>query len=142
MDFASIAARYLDRFKAAHGQTSADQWSALNAILGCRTEQYGQMQLSCDACSWQTGHYLSCGHRSCNQCQNHCTTEWLQRQTVKLLPVTYYMVTFTLPFELRALAKANQKVIYAKMFECAISTLKDFGLNDKKLSAELVLLPQ
>ena len=22
-------------------------WSALNAILGCRTEQYGQMQLSC-----------------------------------------------------------------------------------------------
>lgn len=140
MDFATIAARYLDRFKARHGQgASMDQWSALNATMGCRTEQYGQMQLSCDACSWQTGRYLSCGHRGCNQCQNHCTTEWLQRQAAKRLPVAYYMVTFTLPFELRVLAKANQKVIYSKMFECAISTLKDFGLNDKQLAAELAM---
>jgi hypothetical protein len=54
MDFATIAARYLARYKTAHGRSAdADQWSALNAILGCRTEQYGQMQLSCDACSWQ-----------------------------------------------------------------------------------------
>jgi len=95
MDFASIAARYLDRFKAGHGRTaSANQWSALNAILGCRTEQYGQMQLSCQSCPWQTDRYLSCGHRSCNQCQNHCTTEWLERQQAKLLPVEYFMVTF------------------------------------------------
>jgi len=141
MDFAHIAARYLTHYKTRHGRTaSVDQWSALNAIMGCRTEQYGQMQLSCDACSWQTERYLSCGHRSCNQCQNHCTTEWLQRQAAKLLPVTYFMVTFTLPFELRILAKANQKVIYALMFQCAISTLKDFGLNDKTFAAELAMM--
>lgn len=141
MDFATIAARYLARYKTKHGRSAgADQWSALNAILGCRTEQYGKMQLSCDACSWQTDRYLSCGHRSCNRCQNHCTTEWLQRQTAKLLPVSYFMATFTLPFELRALAKANQKVIYALMFQCAISTLKDFGLNEKDLAAELAMM--
>ena len=88
MDFSAIAERYLDRFKNRHGScTLVNKWSALNAILGCRTEQYGQMQLSCDACSWQTNRYLSCGHRSCHQCQNHCATEWLQRQSAKLLPV-------------------------------------------------------
>lgn len=141
MDFATIASRYLDRFKARHGRSaSADQWSALNAILGCRTEQYGQVQLSCNTCSWQSNRYLSCGHRSCNQCQNHCTTEWLQRQAAKLLPVEYFMVTFTLPYELRRLAKTNQKVIYALMFQTAISTLKDFGLNDKSLAAELAMM--
>lgn len=141
MDFATIAARYLARYKTTHGRSaSPDQWSALNAIIGCRTEQYGQMQLSCDACSWQTDRYLSCGHRSCSRCQNHCTTQWLQRQTEKLLPVDYFMVTFTLPFELRALAKANQKVIYALMFQCAVSTLKSFGLNDKTLAAELAMM--
>jgi hypothetical protein len=141
MDFATIAARYLARYKTAHGRSAdADQWSALNAILGCRTEQYGQMQLSCDSCSWQASRYLSCGHRSCNQCQNHCTTQWLERQSVKLLPVSYFMATFTLPFELRTLAKTNQKVIYALMFKCAISTIKDFGRNDKGLAAELAMM--
>jgi hypothetical protein len=140
MNFAAIARRYLDRFKGRHGHcTSVDQWSALNAILGCRTEQYGQMQLSCQSCHWQTDRYLSCGHRCCNQCQNHCTTEWLQRQSAKLLPVEYFMVTFTLPFELRVLAKANQKVIYTLMFQCAVLTLKSFGLNDKTLAAELAM---
>ena len=140
MDFASIAARYLGRFKAGHGRTaSVNEWSALNAILGCRTEQYGQMQLSCQSCTWQTDRYLSCGHRSCNQCQNHSTTEWLERQQAKLLPVEYFMVTFTLPYELRALAKTNQAKIYTLLFQCAVSTLKRFGLNDKAFAAELAM---
>ena len=51
MDVASIACRYLDRFKASHSaSTMPDQWSALNAIMGCRTEQYGELQLACKAC--------------------------------------------------------------------------------------------
>ena len=138
MEFASIAQHYLARFKNCHGpSTSLDQWSALNAILGCRTEQYDQMLLSCQHCSWQSSCYRSCGHRACNQCQNHNTTQWLQRQTTKLLPVDYFMLTFTLPAELRGLAKANQKVMYALLFDCAISTLRQFGLNDKSLTAEL-----
>jgi hypothetical protein len=50
------------------------------------------------------------------------------------------MVTFTLPFELRILAKAHQKALYNLLFQCAISTLKDFGLNDKTLNAELAMM--
>ena len=138
MELSRIASRYLTRFKASHGSvTSVDQWSALNAILGCRTQQYGQMHLSCSACHWQTDRFQSCGHRSCNACQNHSATVWLERQKAKLLPVAYFMVTLTLPYELRALAKANQKAVYTLMFQCAVSTLKDFGLNDKHLAAEL-----
>ena len=138
MEFASIAQHYLTRFRTCHGaSTTQDQWSALNAILGCRTEQYDQLLLSCENCPWQTRCYQSCGHRACNQCQNHSTTQWLERQTTKLLPVNYFMLTFTLPAELRGLAKANQKVMYSLLFDCAISTLKKFGLNDKDLAAEL-----
>jgi len=140
MDFTTIARRYLDRFKARHGhQTSVNQWSALNAILGCRTEQYGQMQLSCQSCAWLTDRYLSCGHRSCNRCQNHTTTEWLERQQAKLLPVEYFMATFTVPYELRALAKANPEKIYTLLFQSGVSTLKSFGLNDKAFAAELAM---
>jgi hypothetical protein len=140
MELATIAQHYLSRFKTRHGAwTTQAQWSALNAILGCRTEQYGQMTLSCNACTWQSSRYRSCGHRACHQCQHHCTTQWLERQKGKLLPVEYFMVTFTLPFELRALAKANQKQLYALLFECAVSTLKDFGINEKGLNAELAM---
>jgi len=140
MELATIAQHYLPRFKTRHGSsTTQAQWSALNAILGCRTEQYGQMTLACTACAEQNRRYRSCGHRACNQCQHHCATQWLDRQRKKLLPVEYFMVTFTLPVELRALANANQKPMYALLFECAVSTLKDFGMNEKGFNAELAM---
>lgn len=140
MEMSSIAQNYLRAYKARYANsTSVEQWSALNAILGCRTEQYGQIYLSCRDCTGVSMRYQSCGHRSCNQCQNHSTSQWLDRQICKLLPVEYFMVTFTLPYELRALAKSDQKQVYSLLFECAVSTLKDFGLNEKKFASELAM---
>lgn len=49
------------------------------------------------------------------------------------------MTTFTFPFELRALANANQTLIYSLLFQCASSTLKDFGCNKKGFHAELAM---
>lgn len=49
------------------------------------------------------------------------------------------MVTFTLPYELRALTWHHQKTLYSILFECAVSTLKDFGINDDKLGAEIAM---
>ncbi len=141
MNLASIAHQYLDRLKVRHGHSiTADQWSALNAIMGCRTAQYGQAHFSCDDCGWKKSTYLSCGHRMCNRCQNHTTTQWLDRQCAKLLPVEYFMATFTLPRELRAMAKANKIMVYSALMKCAVSTLKTFGVNDKDLAAELAMI--
>jgi putative transposase/transposase-like zinc-binding protein len=82
---------------------------------------------------------LSCGHRHCPQCQNHEVNQWLDRQKQKLLPVDYFMVTFTLPAQLRELTRRNQKTIYSIFFDCVKSTLNDFGLNPKKLDGEMGL---
>lgn len=140
LTLATVAHHYLDRFKVCHGASStSNQWSALNAIMGCHTAQYGELLLSCRACPGSDTQHRSCGHRSCNACQNQCTTQWLERQSRKLLPVEYFLVTFTLPRQLRALAKAHQRVVYALMFDCAAATLKAFGLNDKGLTAELAM---
>jgi hypothetical protein len=114
-----------------------DQRSALNAVLGCRTAQYGEILLDCPSCHEQQTRFHSCGHRSCHRCQNHDTTRWLERQSQKLLPVEYFMVTFTLPYELRALAWQHQAQVYGILFQCAVSTLQDFGANDKKLGAQM-----
>lgn len=140
MDLQSIVTRYREPFLARYGHTlNADQWSALNAISGCRQGQYGEMQLSCTACSHDNTVPRSCGHRACNQCQHQSTQQWLERQCSKQLPVDYYMATFTLPYELRALAKAHQKTVYRLLIECAVNILKTFGLNKKHLKAELGL---
>ncbi|PCI66125.1 MAG: hypothetical protein COB26_11605 [Piscirickettsiaceae bacterium] len=75
----------------------------------------------------------SCGHRSCPHCQNHESQQWIERQCQKQLPVNYFMITFTLPAELRPLAWSHQRVIYQLLFKCAWETLNTFSLNDKQL---------
>ena len=70
MELSSLCSRYRARFIAAHGKHTTDaQWSALNALAGCHTEQYGMLNLACRDCSGQAIRYRSCGHRFCNQCQ-------------------------------------------------------------------------
>ncbi|MCP4301552.1 MAG: transposase, partial [Gammaproteobacteria bacterium] len=63
----------------------------------------------------------------------------LDRQQAKLLPVEYFLVTFTLPSELRAPAWRHQRLISPLMLSLAASTLKDFGVNPKLLGAEIGL---
>lgn len=108
------------------------QRRAANAIIGCRTEQYGHLLAQCDECACAQTHTHSCGHRSCPQCLNHCTSDWIDRQSSKLLPCDYYMVTFTLPKELRSVAKRHPKILYNALMGQAANTLKTFSLNDAK----------
>lgn len=138
MSLVTTIERYQKRFNDQYN-LSHDQRYAMSATLHCRTERYGTVQLQCSHCEQGHIQHPSCGHRSCHRCQNHLTTQWLERQSQKLLPVEYFMVTFTIPYELRALARQQQKRFYSILFDCAISTLRSFGLNDKKLGAELAM---
>ena len=61
----------------------------------------------------------------------------IDRQQAKLLPVEYFMVTFTLPYELRALTWYHQKDVYNILFSCVSGTLRDFGLNPKNIGAKI-----
>lgn len=137
MELKSIVENYRAAFqtKYAH-RISREQNAALEAILACRTEHYGKMLVSCNDCETGQWRYHSCGHRFCPGCQHHDTFCWLQRQEAKLLPVDYFMVTFTLPYELRPLAWHHQKTVYRLLFECATSTVKCFANNSTRLSGD------
>ena len=138
MELISIVEQFYDPFVAQYAdRLLPSHRNALQAIRRCRTPDSGELQVRCPECEQGQWRPLSCGHRSCPQCQNHETNQWLDRQQAKLLPVSYFMVTFTIPFELRPLAWHFQEQIYAILFACAVSTLKDFGLNPKHLGAEM-----
>jgi len=112
------------------------QWNAMQSIERCRTPQSGELYVQCRQCDHAQWSPLSCGHRHCPTCQNHEVNQWLDRQKLKLLPVDYFLVTFTLPAQLRQLAWRKQKAIYQIFFSTVISTLKDFGLNPDKLNGD------
>ena len=121
---AALLKSYGDRLRPHHHQ-------ALRAITGCRSGPMGELHLACSGCEHQEWQPRSCGHRSCPQCQYHTTQQWLDRQRAKLLPVDYFMVSFTLPAELRSVALARPKVVYHALFQAAAGTLKSFGLHHR-----------
>jgi len=97
----------------------------------------GELYVQCPECTHAEWRPLSCGHRSCPKCQNHEASQWIDRQQAKLLPVHYFMATFTLPFELRPLAWHHQREVFSILCLCIAGTLTDFGLNPKHLGAEI-----
>ena len=102
---------------------------ALDAILACRSH-CGEFLVHCKGCDRHEIFPLSCGHRSCPQCQHHLCEAWQQRQQSKLLPVNYLMVTFTLPRQLRNLAWSHQAIMYDLLFKAGIEAVQTIGKNN------------
>jgi hypothetical protein len=138
MDLATLVHQYYDAFMARFGKTLLpDQSKALDAILRCRTPAAGELYVQCPDCHHGQWRPLSCGNRHCPRCQNHLTSLWIDKQREKLLPVPYFMATFTLPYQLRSLAYGHQKEVYSLMFRCAAEVLRSFARNAKSLGAEI-----
>ena len=138
MELASIINQYYDAFMIKYADTALHgHLKAMNAIRSCRTPDSGELYVYCPDCKHAEWRPLSCGHRSCPKCQNHEASQWIDRQQAKLLPVQYFLATFTLPYQLRSLTRHYQKTVFSIFFLCVASTLKDFGLNPKNLGAEI-----
>ena len=109
------------------------QRGALQAILRCRTPTSGNILAECPECRTQQTFFLSCGHRHCPRCQNYETTQWLERQCDKLLPVPYFLTTFTLPAQLRTQAYAHQRIVYNALFRAGVEALRALAGDPKRL---------
>ncbi|MGH8859120.1 MAG: IS91 family transposase, partial [Polaromonas sp.] len=125
-----FAAHYLSQYPAAALPSHA---RALDAMKRCRTTLAPRMLAHCGACGEQRLVPHSCGHRNCPHCQHHESQQWIERQLARQVPATYFLITFTLPAELRDLAWRNQSRLYAMLFDCAWDTVHTFSRNDKKL---------
>ena len=106
---------------------------ALGAMRVCRTQHSPRMLAACSKCDHQVYVPHSCGHRNCPHCQHHESQQWLERQLQKQVPAEYFLVTFTLPAELRPLAWRHQRTLYSLMIQCCWETVRTFSGNDKQL---------
>ena len=135
MRLADLIAQFEPELLQRHGpRLLPSHRQALAALKTCRTRFAPHMLAACAGCHTQACLPHSCGHRACPHCQHHQSALWLQRQLKALVPATYFLVTFTLPAQLRALAWAHQRLVYELLMRCAWDTLKTFSQNDKQLA--------
>jgi hypothetical protein len=112
------------------------QKKALQAMEQCRTPALGGQLFRCEHCGAEQYSYHSCGNRHCPKCHGQQTEAWLEQQRSRLLPCAYYLLTFTLPAELRPLAYRQQKVLYGLLLKCAVASLKKLCRDPQWLGAQ------
>ena len=81
----------------------------LSYIVRCGTGELGNLRYQCKSCGQRHWVGRSCGNRHCPSCQKDKTVLWLANQTDKLLPVQHFVVTFTVPEELRSVLAPIKK---------------------------------
>ena len=97
---------------------------ALTDIVTCRTAALGGSLYRCDDCGAFDYRYHSCRNRHCPKCQADRAQRWLERVRTRLLPCDHYLLTFTLPAPLRAVAQRHQRVVYGALLREAAASVQ------------------
>lgn len=139
-EIGAIVREHRAALEASHGLTPA-QKRVLTDIAQCRTAVLGGHRDVCHGCGYEQPSYNSCRNRHCPKCQALAAEAWIERRRERLLDVGHFHVVFTLPAQLRPLAKHAPEVVYDALFHAAAQTLLELGHErfDATLGATLVL---
>jgi hypothetical protein len=133
-----LAPEYLERFGPS---MPARHRQVLKKILSCRTPAMGGQLFRCPDCSGFHYRYHSCNDRHCPQCGGADAEDWLRRRKERLLlPVPYFLVTFTVPEALRRLIRSHQHITLDLLFTTSARALQDLAGNPRRLGAQLGML--
>jgi len=119
---------------------SPQQRRAMLAIERCRTEALGGQVFTCPSCQTTRYSYHSCRNRHCPTCQQDAGQAWLAAQAACLLPVPYFLITFTIPAELRDIARANPRQVYTALFRASAAALQQLAADPRFLGGQLGML--
>ena len=89
----------------------------LDDIEFCQADPNTAVRSYCAECDTEHTMLASCKNRHCPKCQFQDGERWCKKQIERLLPVTYFMVTFTVPAQLRQMMHKNQQEAYSALFE-------------------------
>jgi Putative transposase/Transposase zinc-binding domain len=119
---------------------STQQRRVLDDIERCRTAALGGHIDRCTKCDYEKPSYNSCRNRHCPKCQALAQEKWIAAQEERTLDVQHFHVVFTLPAELRSLARFAPRIVYEALFQAASCTLLEFGKRRRMtIGATLVL---
>jgi hypothetical protein len=131
-----VLRRFLPGFLKTKPPLSPPQRRALWAITHCRTPALGGYLFDCPSCGRRHFAFHSCNHKACPLCGRTATAKWVQREQRKLVNAPYFLVTFTLPAELRGcFFGPHAKEAYDLFFAAGSGALSEKLATDKGLRA-------
>jgi hypothetical protein len=132
--FSDYGPEYIERFG---DRLPGEHRKVIDAIVHCRTQAYGATVWRCEDCGQNHLVYRCCGNRHCPNCQNHKTRQWLSRRIHQQLPVHHFMITFTVPEDIRAFIRSHPRRCYSAMFAASSQTLQKLVRDEKFIGADL-----
>jgi hypothetical protein len=132
--FRVYAPEYLLRFGDAIPE---EHRKAIFAIINCRTSACGTTFFQCESCGERHAIHRSCGNRHCPTCQHHKSRQWLEKQLDQRMPGHHFMITFTVPEQLRRFIRSNQRAAYAALFKASSEAMKKLVLDEKFIGGDL-----
>jgi len=101
-------------------------FKAANQIRACRTPKLGTDVYQCPQCGTTKFVYHSCKNRFCPRCGQYETDHWAATILSQLPRLKHHHVVFTLPAQLRPLAKANPEVVHTLLFHTSADVIKEW----------------
>lgn len=139
LEVADIFRLHGEPFGASH-RLSPWQRKAMADIAHCRTAYFGGHLERCDRCGHEHYSYHSCRNRHCPKCHGEQTQAWLDKQQARLLPLGYYLLTFTLPACLRALVKSHPRPLYHLLMSAAVAALQKLAADPQWVGGTVPVL--
>jgi hypothetical protein len=133
-DIADIVRAHRAQLEAQHPLSPA-QKRVLTDIAQCRTAVLGGHVDRCTSCDYERPSYNSCRNRHCPKCQALAQERWIAQRSERLLDVGHFHVVFTLPSELRPLARLASRTVFDALFHATTDTLLELG--ERRLGATL-----
>jgi hypothetical protein len=116
------------------------QRRVLTAMGQCRTAALGGHKEVCEQGDFEQISYNSCRDRHCPKCQALAQERWLAKETQRLLDLPHFHLVFTLPAELRFLAKQWPATFYGAFFRAVTQTLLKLFRTRLKATPGLMLV--
>lgn len=135
--FARYGPAYLDRYGPA---LLPSHRRALNDVLHCRTEQMGGQVYRCPHCGSHHYVYHSCRNRSCPQCHETQSRDWLEQRRSELLNTPYFHVVFTVPEALHASLRSRQIELYNVLMQAAAQALIELAGDPRYVGGQVGVL--
>jgi hypothetical protein len=141
IEIADVFRRFAADYVSAHGASMPPSHRrAIEDILNCRTAALGGQVWRCEQCDTEMFSYHSCGNRSCPKCHTAQTQAWLERRREEMLPVPYFHITVTVPAELRAVLRANQRDGYGVLMQAAAAAIIELARDPRYVGGTVGVL--
>ena len=141
LELADIFRRYGPTYRQKYAsRMPATHLKAMRAVEQCRTEALGGQVYRCPNCEQVQYSYHSCRNRHCPKCQNENAQRWLEKQQDLLLPVPYFLLTFTLPTAFHEVARAHQSLLYDLLFKTSAAATQQLAQDPRWIGGQIGLV--